>query len=186
MYISKIGIKNFRLLENVDLSLEKRTTVIVGRNNSGKTSLTELFRRLLTDKTPNFRLEDFSLSAHEKFWQAYKQLQASEDENTVRATLPAIEISLSVDYEDNTASYGPLSEFIIDLNTDCTETLIKVRYELEKGKLQTLFEEIELNGKGQPQNKKQPSLKLSKTVFPNYMRPEFMRKTPTMRRTRKT
>lgn len=166
MYISKIGIKNFRLLENVDLSLEKRTTVIVGRNNSGKTSLTELFRRLLTDKTPNFRLEDFSLSAHEKFWQAYKQLQASEDENTVRATLPAIEISLSVDYEDNTASYGPLSEFIIDLNTDCTETLIKVRYELEKGKLQTLFEEIELNGEGPAAEQKAAFFKTIKDRVP--------------------
>lgn len=146
LYINKIDIKNFRLLENVALSLEKRTTVIVGRNNSGKTSLTELFRRLLTDKIPNFRLEDFSLSVHEKFWQAYEQLQAGTDEITVRATLPAIEISLSVNYEDNTASYGPLSEFIIDLNTDCTETLIKVRYELEKGNLKTLFEDIELNG----------------------------------------
>ena len=146
MYINKIDIKNFRLLEDVSLTLEKRTTVIVGRNNSGKTSLTELFRRLLTEKTPNFRLEDFSLSAHEKFWQSYEELKAGENENTVRATLPAIEIILSVDYADDAASYGPLSEFIIDLNTDCAETLIKVRYELEKGKLQTLFEDIELSG----------------------------------------
>jgi putative ATP-dependent endonuclease of the OLD family len=46
MPIQKIEIKNFRLLNEVELSLEKRTTVIVGRNNSGKTSLTELFRRL--------------------------------------------------------------------------------------------------------------------------------------------
>lgn len=145
MYIKNISVLNFRLLENVNLSLEKRTTVIIGRNNSGKTSLTELFRRLLTNNTPNFRLEDFSLSAHEKFWQAYDQLLACEDENIVRSTLPAIEISLSVDYEDNTDSYGPLSEFIIDLNTDCTEALIKVRYELEKGKLQTLFEDVGLN-----------------------------------------
>ena len=145
MHIKNISVLNFRLLENIDLSLEKRTTVIVGRNNSGKTSLTELFRRLLTDKTPNFRLEDFSLSAHKKFWQAYKKLQADEDEKTVRETLPAIEISLLVSYENNVTSYGPLSEFIIDLNPDCTEALIKVRYELGKGKLQTFFEDIELD-----------------------------------------
>ncbi|MAF98872.1 MAG: ATP-dependent endonuclease [Micavibrio sp.] len=145
MHIQKITVQNFRLLENVELSLEKRTTVIVGRNNSGKTSLTELFRRLLTDKTPHFRLEDFSLSAHENFWRAYEQLQAGEEENKVREMLPAIEISLSVNYADNATSYGPLSEFIIDLNTDCTETLIKVRHELEKGKLHALFEDIDLN-----------------------------------------
>lgn len=166
MHISKIDIRNFRLLENVSLSLEKRTTVIVGRNNSGKTSLTELFRRLLTDKTPNFRLEDFSLSAHEKFWQAFEQLQAGENENKVRTTLPAIEISLSVDYEDIAASYGPLSEFIIDLNTDCTETLIKVRYELEKGKLQTLFEDIEINREMSTEEQKAAFFKSIKDRIP--------------------
>ncbi|MGH1351644.1 MAG: AAA family ATPase [Methyloligellaceae bacterium] len=162
MYIQNIAIRNFRLLENVDLSLEKRTTVIVGRNNSGKTSLTELFRRLLTDKAPNFRLEDFSLSAHENFWQAYEQLQTGEDESSVRATLPAIEICLSVNYENDAASYGPLNEFIIDLNTDCTETLIKVRYELEKGKLQTLFEDIELNGEAPADEQKKAFFKAVK------------------------
>lgn len=52
MKIKKISIMNFRLLQNVTLSLENETTVIVGRNNSGKTSLTELFRRLLSDTTP--------------------------------------------------------------------------------------------------------------------------------------
>jgi predicted ATP-dependent endonuclease of OLD family len=48
MRIDKIEIKNFRLLRAVNLSLEETTTVVVGRNNSGKTSLTELFRRLLS------------------------------------------------------------------------------------------------------------------------------------------
>jgi Predicted ATP-dependent endonuclease of the OLD family len=42
MKIKTIQIQNFRLLKNVTLSLEDNTTVIVGRNNSGKTSLTEV------------------------------------------------------------------------------------------------------------------------------------------------
>ncbi len=166
MHIQNISVSNFRLLENINLTLEKRTTVIVGRNNSGKTSLTELFRRLLTDKTPNFRLEDFSLSAHKKFWQAYGQLQARGEESTVRATLPTIEISLSVDYESDKSSYGSLSEFIIDLNTDCTEALIKVRYELEKGKLQAFFENIELNGEALAENQKAAFFKIIKDRVP--------------------
>ncbi len=145
VHINKIAINNFRLLENVDLSLEQRTTVIVGRNNSGKTSLTELFRRLLSDKSPTFRLEDFSLSVHESFWEAYQQKQAGNDDTEVRATLPAIEIKLSVNYDSDALSYGSLSEFIIDLNPACTETLINIRYELAKGKLATLFENIELD-----------------------------------------
>ena len=47
MNITSTKIKNFRLLSDVELALEKETTVIVGRNNSGKTSLTEVIRRFL-------------------------------------------------------------------------------------------------------------------------------------------
>ena len=49
MKVTQISIKNFRLLEDVELCLEDGATVIVGRNTSGKTSLTELFRRLLRE-----------------------------------------------------------------------------------------------------------------------------------------
>ena len=67
MHISKIAINNFRLLKEVVLYIEEQTTVIVGRNNSGKTSLTEFFRRLLEERGPRFKLEDFSIDAHDKF-----------------------------------------------------------------------------------------------------------------------
>ena len=36
MYVSKIAIKNFRLLQDVELHLDEKTTVIVGRNNREK------------------------------------------------------------------------------------------------------------------------------------------------------
>ena len=71
MHLHKIEIENFRLLKKVELLLEQTTTVVVGRNNSGKTSLTKLFEKLLSGGTPSFLLEDFSLSCHEVFWGAF-------------------------------------------------------------------------------------------------------------------
>lgn len=56
MYLKQIEAKNFRLLHDIQLLLENRTTVIVGRNNSGKTSLTEVMKRLLSDSSPSFSL----------------------------------------------------------------------------------------------------------------------------------
>lgn len=50
MYIQKIYIENFRLLAETELLLEKTATVIVGRNNTGKTSLAEVIRRFLGEK----------------------------------------------------------------------------------------------------------------------------------------
>lgn len=73
MRIHKIRIKNFRLLADAELTLEEKTTVIVGRNNSGKTSLSEVMRRLLTDGSTTFQLEDFSSSSYESFIEKSKE-----------------------------------------------------------------------------------------------------------------
>ena len=142
MRIKDITVQNFRLLENVELCLEDDITLIVGRNNSGKTSLTELFRRLLDDKSPKFRIEDFSLGSHDHFWKAFKLFQANKDENIVREALPTISISLTVKYDEN-EEFGTLSDFVIDLDDTCTTTKILVTYALDSGKIATLFEGLD-------------------------------------------
>jgi len=142
MHIHKIDIKNFRLLRKVSLCIEERTTVMVGRNNSGKTSLTELFRRLLSDRSPTFRLEDFSLPVYEQFWNAFVLKREGQDEEEIRKVLPTIEVNLAINYDKNAPSLGTLSEFIIDLNPQCTEALIVIRYQLKDRELDALFENI--------------------------------------------
>lgn len=154
MHIHKIQITNFRLLKNVELLLEKQTTVIVGRNNSGKTSLTELFRRLLQDKSPTFQLEDFSLASHEEFWSAFLLFTKGGEQDKIRAALPVIEVRLTVSYEKGTPSLGPLSEFIIDLNPDCTDACIVIRYELKLGEIDSMFKEIALDAFATEKHKK--------------------------------
>ncbi|MDB5264497.1 MAG: putative atp-dependent endonuclease of the old family [Parcubacteria group bacterium] len=145
MNIDKISIKNFRLLQDVSLSLEKATTLIVGRNNSGKTSLTELIRRLLSEKNVSFRLEDFSLCAHEEFWSAFTLLHEETTDEEVRKALPVIEVLMTVSYEKNSVDFGPLSNFIIDLNPDCTSAIIAISYQLGDGKVKNLFEGLEFD-----------------------------------------
>jgi putative ATP-dependent endonuclease of OLD family len=145
MYIHKIVIKNFRLLQDVELLLEKKTTVIVGRNNSGKTSLTELFRRLLSDQVPKFCLEDFSLGVHEQFWSAFNLYRGGERKDSeLRKVLPSIEVKIAIDYQDNDAELGLPSDFIIDIDDNCTTALIVIRYQIRDGKISTLFEDITL------------------------------------------
>src|SRR5688572_29934579 len=97
MKIRDIAVKNFRLLEDVELCIENDTTLVVGRNNSGKTSLTELFRRLLADNSPRFRLEDFSLGTHERFWEA-RELLRNNEEDVARERLPVISVALVIEY----------------------------------------------------------------------------------------
>lgn len=143
MHIETIVIKNFRLLANVELTLDERTTVIVGRNNSGKTSLTELFQRLLSRSAPTFRLEDFSLDAHEGFWDAFIANRKGEDDSHVRELLPSIEARLTVRYAQESEDLGPMADFVVDLDPNCTIVLLSLRFQLEDGKVEALFDGID-------------------------------------------
>jgi len=122
--------------------MEDGATVIVGRNNSGKTSLTELFRRLLDEKSPRFKLEDFSLGVYEQFLVAYKLHIMNEAEADIRKSLPLISVTLTVEYA-NDEDFGPLSDFVIDLNEDCTTAQINIHYALAPGKIDQLFADLD-------------------------------------------
>lgn len=138
MRLKNVAVKNFRLLQEVSLMLEAGTTVVVGRNNSGKTSLTEVMRRLLEDSSLTFRLEDFWFGTHQAFWEALKSSQQGADDDVVRMDLPTIEIRLTFEYKVDEA-LGSLSEFIVDLDPNCTEALVVATYGLKDGKVKELF-----------------------------------------------
>lgn len=140
MRIHRIVIKNFRLLSDVELALEERTTVIVGRNNSGKTSLSEILRRLLSDHGGAFQLEDFSSASYDAFCAALQAHNDGKEETVVRGHLPAIEVRLYCRYDADNPNLGPLSPFVIDLDPACIDALVVVRYELRPGRIADLFE----------------------------------------------
>jgi putative ATP-dependent endonuclease of OLD family len=170
MYLHQIDINNFRLLKRVTFSFEKRTTVIVGRNNSGKTSLTELFRRLLDDKLPSFHLADFSLLTHEDFWKAFEYFQLGNIEE-VRKELPCILIKLTVNYADNDEDYGPLSASIIDFNDASTNALINISYQIRDGEITNFFKDINLSEEATPELKKEKFFRTITERLPKHYSP---------------
>jgi predicted ATP-dependent endonuclease of OLD family len=145
MRLHKIEIQNFRLLAKVELLLEEKCTVIVGRNNSGKTSLTELFRRLLADSTPSFRLEDFSLSAHEGFWKAFQAREQKNTDDEIRKLFPTIEVKLTISYDKAAANLGALGDCIIDLDPNCEHAVVQILYALRDGEISAFFADVELD-----------------------------------------
>jgi predicted ATP-dependent endonuclease of OLD family len=138
--IHKVQIKNFRLLADAELALEEKTTVIVGRNNSGKTSLSEVMRRLLSDGSTSFQLEDFSSASYDGFCDAHQAHLADADEVAVRALLPVIELRLHFRYDPAQPELGPLAPFVIDLDPDCGDALLVISYELKDGGIAGFFE----------------------------------------------
>lgn len=138
MQLSGIEVKNFRLLQDAALLLEDKTTVIVGRNNSGKTSLTEVVARVLRENNPSFRLEDFACASHICFWNAFLKHHAGEEANDVRAALPSIEVRLRFRYGVG-EELGTLGDFVVDLDPNCAEALVVMRYSIGSGSIPALF-----------------------------------------------
>lgn len=141
MRVSRIKVRNFRLLRQVDIDLANETTVLVGRNNSGKTTLAEAFTRFLQLPTLNFAAPDFSAESYHRFRDAWIAYDAG-DEEEARARLPEITLTVEVAYSKDLAEYGPLAAAIVDLDPECTAAIIRFSYSLQGGRLDSLFADV--------------------------------------------
>lgn len=139
MKIKTIKIKNFRLLHNISLQLEDETTVVVGRNNCGKTSLTDIIRKFLSERS-TFEIADFSSACYDKFCAAHRAHLKGAGDEEVRVIVPSIELRLHVSFDPTVPEFGPLREFVIDTDDNCTEAVIVCSRSLADGRIADLFE----------------------------------------------
>jgi putative ATP-dependent endonuclease of OLD family len=128
-------VQNFRLLEDADIAFDDEATMVVGRNNSGKTSVVEIFRKLVKADASAFTFDDLSLRAHAVFdsaLEAYRgYLVAVEaDDSAAKDTLseefrnlPNIELTLTIEYNDED-DLSALAPFILDLDPDRSDATI--------------------------------------------------------------
>lgn len=138
MKIRTIEIKNFRLLHSISLQLEDETTVVVGRNNCGKTSLSDIIRKFLSERS-TFEIEDFSSACYDKFCAAHRAHLKGADVKDVRALVPSIDLRLHVSYDPTVPEFGPLREFVIDTDDNCAEAIIVCSRSLADGQIAALF-----------------------------------------------
>ncbi|UZO79556.1 AAA family ATPase [Aquimarina sp. ERC-38] len=140
MKIKKIEVQNFRLLENIDCSLEDDITLIVGKNNTGKTSFFEALK-LATSTDNKFVFEDFSQSSYVIFKSIYSKYLKSrkdgiteEDKEKIEleliAEIPKIKVNFEIQYNKrNNESLVELSEFITDLEDARNDATICISFE---------------------------------------------------------
>lgn len=115
MKLTKAEIKNFRLLHDVSMTFDGEATSIVGKNNSGKTSLSCIFSIFLSDSNKGFSFDDFSLASHDNFIEAYKKFKSITDENKeemtakIQAIIPKIQLIMTIKYgiADNWSNIRP-------------------------------------------------------------------------------
>lgn len=66
MKISLIKVNNYRLLKDFELDLEGVLSLIIGKNNCGKTSLLSVLERFLVSDQNNFSFNDLNISAQKE------------------------------------------------------------------------------------------------------------------------
>lgn len=137
MQLSRIKIKNYRLLVDAELEVDSKTTLIVGRNNTAKTSCLECIGNVLEGKS--FSFNDYPLMKRENLYSQIASYMAKEITFEVLSEqVDPISIEFLVDYslDDSEDNLGALSPFIIDVDVDTTTALIRAEFKLkadEKG-----------------------------------------------------
>lgn len=182
MKITNIKIENFRLLKNVEINIDKTTTAIVGKNNTGKTSFTKLFDIFINDK--GFSFDDFSLNNHVVFEKIIENYQKITDENReevvedILKNIPKISLLVEIEY-DKTDNWANIKPFHIGLTaTDSIKILFEFASVNTEKFLETIIKEInELKKEGKTVNTieicRQFILDYYKSTYKPYSETEF-------------
>lgn len=130
MYLCKIDVENYRLLKKAHIEFDKFLTLFVGKNNTGKTSLMNIFELILSDKK-SLLFDDYPLECRQKLYEAVKAYWNSHDENAFdvfRQSIPLVKVTLTIDYADDDEFLGALSSFIIDLDDENNTVIIEFSF----------------------------------------------------------
>ena len=133
MYLKKLHVENYRLLKDVDISLDKSLTLFVGKNNTGKTSLMEVIKFLISSNTC-LPFDDYPLECRQKLYAAIVNYWNDETENPILAfqrAVPITKVMMTFDYSDG--NLGNVSAFVIDLEEDIEEAIIEVSFDISFG-----------------------------------------------------
>lgn len=123
MYITQIAVKNFRLLKDSKLDFKDKLCLMIGRNNSGKTSFLVLLEKFYNNYS--FDFNDFSISQRNKI----EQIDMASD-----ITDLSIKLVVKIEYEDDD-NLSNLSEFIMDLDPGRRDVNILFECSINKDKL---------------------------------------------------
>jgi len=142
MRLESIRVRNFRLLRrlSIDLTNEKTTTVLVGPNNSGKTSVMDTLRLFVGVgiENPRISFHDLSQIRHRDLKRIETLLDDCTDSEKKIAILkrfaPRMRIDLTFVYDENPADLIAATQLLMDLNPRINKVRLRIEYALENAK----------------------------------------------------
>lgn len=130
MKIYKIQIENFRLLKNFSIDIEDELSLIIGKNNSGKTSILSALDKFLNRSESNkFHFDDFNIDFKEEL----SGLINSEVIDPEHYTEVGIKLKIFIEYTE-TCNLENLSRVMMDLDPDNNLIVLGFEYILSYDK----------------------------------------------------
>ncbi|MDM8533919.1 AAA family ATPase [Clostridiaceae bacterium HSG29] len=148
MYLKSIKLENFRKFGqennvirfvdsrgfreneagNTDVNIAKTTTLMVGKNNVGKTTVVKALENLL-GKGNGFCCTDINLNYLKRLFERY--INSLESDNIMHA-IPVLKFEIVVGLENNSTDIiSNLAPFMTIADAEKSELIIRVKYELE-------------------------------------------------------
>lgn len=113
MILRKMKVKNFRLLKDFELELKDELSLVIGKNNCGKTSALIILDKMLNSSKVMW--EDINLECQKYLYKKIMDFEMSVQEKV--ESLEAVNLQLFIECNDND-SYVNIQKFMMDLNPD--------------------------------------------------------------------
>ena len=113
MILKEIVVENFRLLKNFKLELKDELSLIIGKNNCGKTSVLIILDKMLNSF--DIAWEDVNLVKQKELYNEINEFNGTLQEGD--KYLEAIKLQLYIEYND-IDSYENIQNFIMDLDPE--------------------------------------------------------------------
>ena len=133
MKIEMAQVRNFRILKELDVDFEDNLSLIIGKNNSGKTSFLAILEKFLVETKPVFSLDDYNIESQKAIVAFETSSYTPEDFNEI-----SLSLKLYISYKD-TDNIGNASELILDLDMDNHRLVVLFEYVIEFEKYRKLL-----------------------------------------------
>lgn len=140
MKIESIYIKNFRLLKDFKIDLEQSLSLVLGKNNTGKTSfLTCLDKFINNSDKKKIVSEDFNLDYKKEIEKLISAIIELNEEDYNKA-IHGIKLRLVISYEEGENTCN-ISDLMMDLEPDHNKIVIGYEYYLNYDQYKELRKE---------------------------------------------
>lgn len=126
MRVTRIKVQNFRLLKNISIDVEANLSVLLGKNNCGKTSLLLILDRFLGKPAsrPSFSFDDFNSD-----FRTYIQSRVEDPtKDTEELEASGISLKLFIEYDETDDLSNIGNKVIMDLDPENRVVVLAFEY----------------------------------------------------------